>query len=120
MNWTDEYLMEHFPKVLLDQVEGEKKETRTAQVSRFFIQNMCDLSNFFSEIDIFAIGVNDFKFCVNLGLSEIFKFCKFVNFTKFPFFSNFVQKILNITNFLWVVGRLRRAHGQILEALPTR
>ena len=50
---------------------GETKirtRTPTNQAWRIFIHNFGDLSNFFSEIDIFVTGVSDFKFCVNLGL----------------------------------------------------
>ena len=40
----------------------------TKVVLRMFLQNVCDLRNVFSEIYIFVTRVNDFKFCVNLGL----------------------------------------------------
>ena len=72
-------------------------------VWRFFIQNFGDLSNFVSEIDILVNRVNDFKFCVDLGLrisnfanlsiSQIFIFSKILSKTIFANF-HFFSKIL--------------------------
>ena len=64
-----------------------RKQWMDRKVLRIFIQNFDYLSICFSEIGIFVTRVNDFKFCVELGL-------KISNFAKFQFFSNFVQKIL--------------------------
>ena len=52
-----------------------------------------------------------------------FKFCKFFNFVKFQIFSNFVQRILNITNFLWVLGgetAKTRASSKPIATPPSR
>ena len=73
-----------------------------------FIQNCGDLSQFCQRNWYFVTRVNDFKFCVDLGLriSNFANLSILQNF-KFQIFSNFVQKILNITKFLWVLGGLR-------------
>ena len=93
---------------ILRQIEERTKPATPgwtdSMVRRIFIQNFTDLSICLSEIGILVTRVNDFKFCVNLG-SRISNFAKlFVDFAKFQFFSNFVQKKLNIAIVLWVLG----------------
>ena len=55
--------------------------------------------NFVSKLEIFVLGLRISNFEI-LGF-KISNFTKIQIFTKSP---NFIKKILNITNFLWVLG----------------
>ena len=95
-----------FPRIARMRAGFGRAPKSTTRVFRFFIQNFGKFGNIFCEIGILIIRVNDFKFCVDLGLTisnlPILQNCNFSKISKFVSKKSFIA---NFVGFRFVNGR---------------